>query len=278
MLQFDADARGRLPDGVSIEADALVDAPMRGRYPITPATRMYIELLITGARLGKIVEAVVARFDLPAESVRRDLGGLVEQLNQAWLLELQPGPDRPGLVALLRHPVAAVQRRTWWRAVRRRRGLDGSPLAAARAIAAEVAGRQRATWAALLIALLAIAAISVPWWLPYSVALGAGVVAGQVCHEIGHGLAAHVAGTPSFVGSSRAGGVVVVHAQSRDASRIVVAGPALAAAVGAASVGLGLVVRSAVPCAFGLPMVVQLLGLTTVAADGRNLVALWRRT
>jgi hypothetical protein len=126
------------------------------------------------------------------------------------------------------------------------------------------------------VGLLAVAAFSVPWWLPYSLALGAGLVAGQVCHEIGHGLAAHVAGAPSFVGSSRAGGVVVIHARTAEAARIVVAGPALAAAVGAASIGLGLLVRSAVPCAFGLPMVVQLLGLTTVAADGRNLVALWR--
>jgi hypothetical protein len=276
MLPFDADARGRLPDGVSMEADTLVDAPMRGRYPITPATRMYLELLLTGARLGKIADAVVARFDLPAESVGRDLGRLVQQLNRAWLLELQPGPDRPGLTALLRHPVASVQRRTWWRSVRRRRGLDGSPLHAMRAIAGEVATHHRARWTALLVALVAVAAISVPWWLPYSLALGAGLVAGQVCHEIGHGLAARLAGTPSFVGSSRAGGVVVVHAQTRDTSRIVVAGPVLAAAVGAASVAAGVVVGSAVPCAFGLPMVVQLLGLTALAADGRNLVALWR--
>jgi hypothetical protein len=276
MLQFDADARGRLPDGVSIEEDALVDAQMRGRYPITPATRMYLELLLTGARLGKIVEAVVARFDLPADSVRRDLGRLVEQLNHAWLLELQPGPDRPGLAAVLLHPVAALQRRTWWRSVRRRRGLDGSPVDAVGAIAAEVVSHHCLTWAALLLALVAIVAITVPWWLPYSLALGAGLVAGQVCHEIGHGLAAHLLGTPSFIGSSRAGGVVVVHAQTRDAPRIVVAGPALAAAVGLAAVAVGLIVGSAVPCVFGLPMVFQLLGLTTVAADGRNLLALWR--
>jgi hypothetical protein len=276
MLRFDADARGRLPDGVSVAEDALVDAGMRGRYPITPAARMYIDLLKTGGRLGEIVDAVAGRFDLPAESVRRDLGQLVEQLNHAWLLELQAGPERRGLAAVLLHPAAAVERRTWWRSVRRRRGLDGSPLDAVRAITAEVVRHHRWSWGALLVALVIIAAITVPWWLPYSLAVGAGLVAGQVSHEVGHGLAAQAAGTPSFVGSSPAGGVVVVHADSADASRIVAAGPALAAAFGAVSIVGGVVVGSAVACAFGLPMVVQLLGLTTVAADGRNLVAVWR--
>jgi hypothetical protein len=276
MLPFDAEASGRLPDGVSLDQDALVDARMSGRYPITPATRMYVELLLTGARLGEIADAVVARFDLPADRVRHDLGRLVDQLNRAWLLDLEPGPRGQGLGALLRHPVAALQRRAWWRSIRRRRELDGSPIDAMRTIAAEVIVRHRATWAAVLVALVAIAAVSVPWWLPYSVAIGAGLVVGQVCHEIGHGLAAHLARTPSFVGSSPAGGVVVVHADSAAASRIIVAGPAFAAAVGGACVAAGLVTANPVACAFGLPMVVQLLGLTTVAADGRNLVALWR--
>ena len=260
------------PAGVRLRRSHLLDTVTCDSAPINETAYLMLSL-VDGRRTAKdIGEAVAALYGLAPGQVIGDFLELAARLNEKSLLNFDtPLMSRcasfPMVVRLILIDVALGQLRSPWR----RKRLDFCNKS--RWIGFLSVVRHLSPPAAMMGAALSVAA----WvllgdgltslWSVISLALAFAV--GLVLHEAAHAMA--LAPVPAFL--SVYGPVfMVAHKEIPPARGLLVsaAGPAIAGVSGVLVVLIGGVVRSEHLVIAGEILAMNLLGMTTVAADGRK--------
>lgn len=260
------------PAGVLLRRSHLLDTVTCDRVPINETAHLMLSL-VDGRRTAKdIGEAVAALYGLAPRQVTSDFLQLAARLNEKSLLNFDtPLATRcatlPGKARLFLIDAALGHLRYPWR----RKRLDFCNQS--RRIGFLSVARRLSLPAAMMGASLSLAVwvllsdVLTSFWSVVSVALA--FAASLVLHEAAHAMA--LAPVPAFLGLH--GPVfLVVHPEvpPRKALLVSAAGPAMAGVSGLLVVLLGGVLRSEHLVLAGEVLSMNLLGMTTVAADGRK--------
>lgn len=247
--------RVRLPDGVVLSEDGLVDPVRDAVFSINPSAR-----LILAHADGRTVAEIAGRLGAPSEITVRAILDFCTQQNERLLLnvELTRGAATRWLAAAARTaPFGLLPPFP-----RRRVALPGA--VAWRALL-DVGAAAGALAAAAAFAVLAAGGVIAPIG---ALVLGACVGAGLVLHEGAHAVA--LTGVPCCLALAGLR-VAVVHRPLPPGRRraVAVAGPAAAALAGGLALGAAWLWSFEEAAIGAAPLASHALGLTVLAGDGR---------
>jgi hypothetical protein len=260
------------PPGVLLQRSHLLDTVTGDRVPINESAYVMLSL-VDGRHTAKdIGQAVAAVYGLAPRQVTSDFLQLAAQLNEKCLLNFDtPLRNRcatfPRTVRLFLIDVALGQLRSPWRRKRldfcnQSRRIGFLSVVRHLSLSAAVMG------AALSLAMwLLLGDVLSSFWISASIALAFAV--SLVLHEAAHALA--LAPVPAFL--SVYGPVFLVgHAEIPPGKGLLVsaAGPTIAGVTGLLLILMSGVLRSEHLVLAGEILSMNLLGMTTVAADGRK--------
>jgi hypothetical protein len=260
------------PPGVLLQRSHLLDTVTGDRVPINETAHLMLSL-VDGRRTAKeISEAVAAVYGLAPRQVTSDFLQLVAQLNEKCLLNFDtPLRSRcatfPRIVRLFLIDVALGQLRSPWHRKRldfcnRSRWIGFLSVVRHLSLSAAVMGA-----AISLTVWLLLGDVLSSFWIAVSIALAFAV--SLVLHEAAHAMA--LAPVPAFL--SLYGPVFLVgHPEIPPGKGLLVsaAGPTIAGLSGLLIMLMSGVLRSEHLVFVGEILAMNLLGMTTLAADGRK--------
>jgi hypothetical protein len=259
------------PPGVLLQRSHLLDTVTGDRVPINETAHLMLSLVDGRHTAKEISEAVAAVYGLAPRQVTSDFLQLVAQLNEKCLLNFDtPLRSRcatfPRIVRLFLIDVALGQLRSPWH----RKRLDfcnGSRWVGFLSVVRHLSVSAAVLGAALSLAVWLLLSDVLSSWIAVSIALAFAV--SLVLHEAAHAMA--LAPVPAFL--SLYGPVFLVgHPEIPPAKGLLVsaAGPTIAGVSGLLIVLMSGVLRSEHLVFVGEILSMNLLGMTTVAADGRK--------
>jgi hypothetical protein len=262
------------PPGVLLERSHLLDTVTGDRVPINETARLMLSL-VDGRRTAKeIGEAVAASYGLASRQVTSDFLQLVARLNEKCLLNFDtPLRSRcatfPKIARLFLVDVALGQLRSPWH----RKRLDfcnGSRLIGFLSVARHLSLSAAVMGSTLSLAVWLLLGDVLPsFWMAVSIALAFAV--SLVLHEASHAMA--LAPVPAFL--SLYGPVFLVgHREIPPCKGFLVsaAGPTITGVAGLLVMLMSGVLRSEHLVFAGEILSMNLLGMTTIAADGRKVL------
>jgi hypothetical protein len=260
------------PPGVLLQRSHLLDTVTGDRVPINETAHLMLSLVDGRHTAKEIGEAVAADYGLAPRQVTSDFLQLVAQLNEKCLLNFDtPLRSRcatlPRIIRLFLIDVALGQLRSPWH----RKRLDfcnGSRWVGFLSVVRHLSVSAAVLGAALSLAVwLLLSDVLSSFWIAVSIALAFAV--SLVLHEAAHAMA--LAPVPAFL--SLYGPVFLVgHPEIPPVKGLLVsaAGPTIAGVSGLLVMLMSGVLRSEHLVFAGEILSMNLLGMTTVAADGRK--------
>jgi hypothetical protein len=260
------------PPGVLLQRSHLMDTVTGDRVPINETAHLMLSLVDGKHTAKEIGEAVAADYGLAPRQVTSDFLQLVAQLNEKCLLNFDtPLRSRcatlPRIIRLFLIDVALGQLRSPWH----RKRLDfcnGSRWVGFLSVVRHLSVSAAVLGAALSLAVwLLLSDVLSSFWIAVSIALAFAV--SLVLHEAAHAMA--LAPVPAFL--SLYGPVFLVgHPEIPPVKGLLVsaAGPTIAGVSGLLVMLMSGVLRSEHLVFAGEILSMNLLGMTTVAADGRK--------
>jgi hypothetical protein len=260
------------PPGVLLQRSHLLDTVTGDRVPINETAHLMLSLVDGRHTAKEISEAVAAVYGLAPRQVTSDFLQLVAQLNEKCLLNFDtPLRSRcatfPRIVRLFLIDVALGQLRSPWH----RKRLDfcnGSRRIGFLSVVRHLSLSAAVMGAAISLTVwLLLGDVLSSFWIAVSIALAFAV--SLVLHEAAHAMA--LAPVPAFL--SLYGPVFLVgHPEIPPAKGLLVsaAGPTIAGVSGLLIMLMSGVLRSEHLVFVGEILSMNLLGMTTVAADGRK--------
>jgi hypothetical protein len=260
------------PPGVLLQRSHLLDTVTGDRVPINETAHLMLSLVDGKHTAKEIGEAVAADYGLAPRQVTSDFLQLVAQLNEKCLLNFDtPLRSRcatlPRIIRLFLIDVALGQLRSPWH----RKRLDfcnGSRWVGFLSVVRHLSVSAAVLGAALSLAVwLLLSDVLSSFWIAVSIALAFAV--SLVLHEAAHAMA--LAPVPAFL--SLYGPVFLVgHPEIPPVKGLLVsaAGPTIAGVSGLLVMLMSGVLRSEHLVFAGEILSMNLLGMTTVAADGRK--------
>jgi hypothetical protein len=260
------------PPGVLLQRSHLMDTVTGDRVPINETAHLMLSLVDGRHTAKEIGEAVAADYGLAPRQVTSDFLQLVAQLNEKCLLNFDtPLRSRcatlPRIIRLFLIDVALGQLRSPWH----RKRLDfcnGSRWVGFLSVVRHLSVSAAVLGAALSLAVwLLLSDVLSSFWIAVSIALAFAV--SLVLHEAAHAMA--LAPVPAFL--SLYGPVFLVgHPEIPPVKGLLVsaAGPTIAGVSGLLVMLMSGVLRSEHLVFAGEILSMNLLGMTTVAADGRK--------
>jgi hypothetical protein len=262
------------PPGVLLQRSHLLDTVTGDRVPINETAHLMLSLVDGRHTAKEISEAVAAVYGLAPRQVTSDFLQLVAQLNEKCLLNFDtPLRSRcatfPRIVRLFLIDVALGQLRSPWHRKRldfcnRSRWIGFLSVVRHLSLSAAVMGA-----AISLTVWLLLGDVLSSFWIAVSIALAFAV--SLVLHEAAHAMA--LAPVPAFL--SLYGPVFLVgHPEIPPGKGLLVsaAGPTIAGVSGLLLMLMSGVLRSEHLVFAGEILSMNLLGMTTVAADGRKVL------
>ena len=260
------------PPGVLLQRSHLLDTVTGDRVPINETAHLMLSLVDGRHTAKEIGEALAAGYGQPPRQVTSDFLQLVAQLNEKCLLNFEtPLRSRcatfPRVIRLFLIDVALGQLQSPWHR-KRRDFCNGSRRIGFLSVVRHLSPSAAVMGAALSLAvwLLLGDALSC-FWTAVSIALAFAV--SLVLHEAAHAMA--LAPVPAFL--SLYGPVFLVsHPEIPPGKGLLVsaAGPTIAGVSGMLVMLMSGVLRSEHLVFAGEILSMNLLGMTTVAADGRK--------
>jgi hypothetical protein len=258
------------PPGVLLQRSHLMDTVTGDRVPINETAHLMLSLVDGKHTAKEIGEAVAADYGLAPRQVTSDFLQLVAQLNEKCLLNFDtPLRSRcatlPRIIRLFLIDVALGQLRSPWH----RKRLDfcnGSRWVGFLSVVRHLSVSAAVLGAALSLAVWLLSDV-LSSWIAVSIALAFAV--SLVLHEAAHAMA--LAPVPAFL--SLYGPVFLVgHPEIPPVKGLLVsaAGPTIAGVSGLLVMLMSGVLRSEHLVFAGEILSMNLLGMTTVAADGRK--------
>jgi hypothetical protein len=259
------------PPGVLLQRSHLMDTVTGDRVPINETAHLMLSLVDGRHTAKEIGEAVAADYGLAPRQVTSDFLQLVAQLNEKCLLNFDtPLRSRcatlPRIIRLFLIDVALGQLRSPWH----RKRLDfcnGSRWVGFLSVVRHLSVSAAVLGAALSLAVWLLLSDVLSSWITVSIALAFAV--SLVLHEAAHAMA--LAPVPAFL--SLYGPVFLVgHPEIPPVKGLLVsaAGPTIAGGSGLLIMLMSGVLRSEHLVFAGEILSMNLLGMTTVAADGRK--------
>jgi hypothetical protein len=259
------------PPGVLLQRSHLLDTVTGDRVPINETAHLMLSLVDGRHTAKEIGEAVAADYGLAPRQVTSDFLQLVAQLNEKCLLNFDtPLRSRcatlPRIIRLFLIDVALGQLRSPWH----RKRLDfcnGSRWVGFLSVVRHLSVSAAVLGAALSLAVWLLLSDVLSSWITVSIALAFAV--SLVLHEAAHAMA--LAPVPAFL--SLYGPVFLVgHPEIPPVKGLLVsaAGPTIAGVSGLLVMLMSGVLRSEHLVFAGEILSMNLLGMTTVAADGRK--------
>jgi hypothetical protein len=259
------------PPGVLLQRSHLMDTVTGDRVPINETAHLMLSLVDGRHTAKEIGEAVAADYGLAPRQVTSDFLQLVAQLNEKCLLNFDtPLRSRcatlPRIIRLFLIDVALGQLRSPWH----RKRLDfcnGSRWVGFLSVVRHLSVSAAVLGAALSLAVWLLLSDVLSSWIAVSIALAFAV--SLVLHEAAHAMA--LAPVPAFL--SLYGPVFLVgHPEIPPVKGLLVsaAGPTIAGGSGLLIMLMSGVLRSEHLVFAGEILSMNLLGMTTVAADGRK--------
>ena len=270
---IDLSDRIRLPEDVRLAGDAIEDHAFGESYDLGGSASSGLALLLAGSTVRQAAEEVARRSGADPEVAAADLAQFVSRLSRAQLVNVSTTSVAARFrLGLYRALFIMVGHR--WPPLRRMR--HAIPAAGAMAIfgriTAVVSLRLLPAWLLAGTAFVLPGLLFAPRLTVAFAAILPGLVASIAAHETAHAVALRRAGVGCFL--AQAGWrLAVVHPAGKGGAVADASGPALCGLTGMMALVLASVLHS-VPLAFAAtPFVVQLLGLTIVARDGRLLAS-----
>ena len=260
------------PPGVLLQRSHLLDTVTGDRVPINETAHLMLSLVDGRHTAKEIGEAVAEGYGRPPRQVTSDFLQLVAQLNEKCLLNFDtPLRSRcatfPRVIRLFLIDVALGQLRSPWHR-KRRDFCNGSRRIGFLSVVRHLSPSAAVMGAALSLAVwLLLSDVLSCFWSAVSIALAFAV--SLVLHEAAHAMA--LAPVPAFL--SLYGPVFLVgHPEIPPGKGLLVsaAGPMIAGVSGMLVMLMSGVLRSEHLVFAGEILSMNLLGMTTVAADGRK--------
>jgi hypothetical protein len=259
------------PPGVLLQRSHLMDTVTGDRVPINETAHLMLSLVDGRHTAKEIGEAVAADYGLAPRQVTSDFLQLVAQLNEKCLLNFDtPLRSRcatlPRIIRLFLIDVALGQLRSPWH-LKRLDFCNGSRWVGFLSVVRHLSVSAAVLGAALSLAVWLLLSDVLSSWIAVSIALAFAV--SLVLHEAAHAMA--LAPVPAFL--SLYGPVFLVgHPEIPPVKGLLVsaAGPTIAGGSGLLIMLMSGVLRSEHLVFAGEILSMNLLGMTTVAADGRK--------
>lgn len=270
-----------LAPGVTLDSSraVLVDA-VRGQSVPLNQTACYMLYSAQGRSLGETTETIASETRTDIQIVRRDLEALCDKLNSKALVNVGGRQSHmlrawlPLALKSVRHgiipsapPILIV-----------RRPVDTSTTRSIILTTAAAGIRNAFSWAlsvvGVLLAALLVGAEPATFYRQLTIlAVAPAIGASLLIHEIGHAL--FLRNVPTVL-VTRGPQIFLLHRpiQSQRAVLVSAAGPVISGIVGGSLLIVAYLITAPVLLLVALPFVVQLLGLTVLAHDGRHLLGL----
>ena len=260
------------PAGVVLRGDHLLDTVTGERAPLNDTGRFMLSLVDGRRTVGEIAAGTSRRYGVATERATDDFLQLAARLNEKYLLNVEVG---------LRRLFMLLPRILWVLIVGLRSGCvnapwnpqrleidGGSRLACSLGIARRLGPRSLFVGLAATLPMWVLTPITpLSLWTVLAVTLATSV--GLLVHEAAHVLA--LLPVPSFLGV-RGLSVAVQHRRvpPRRGLLVAVAGPVVSGGLGLLILLASSLLGSSFLAFLGIVLLINMLGVTVVAADGRN--------